>query len=105
MKTRMVSLYLYAFLKTAKSANQYPIIAENYYTADYPDDEVDSEDEFDRAAYLYRTGNASDLEEYDERDGDDVVILAGDGEDSEAPVPLSARLGLQPPSAFGGRRF
>ncbi|KAL8347043.1 hypothetical protein RB601_003365 [Gaeumannomyces tritici] len=40
--------------------------AENYYAADYPDDEVATDDEFDRNPYLYRTGNASDLEEFDE---------------------------------------
>ncbi|ORY70131.1 uncharacterized protein BCR38DRAFT_405773 [Pseudomassariella vexata] len=39
--------------------------AENYYTADYPDDEVASDDEFGQNPYSYRTGNASDLEEYD----------------------------------------
>ncbi|RYP17090.1 hypothetical protein DL765_004709 [Monosporascus sp. GIB2] len=42
--------------------------AENYYTADYPDDEVASDDEYDMNAYAYRTGNASDLEEYDIED-------------------------------------
>ena len=40
--------------------------AENYYAADYPDDEVASDDEFDRNPYLFRTGNASDLEEFDD---------------------------------------
>ncbi|KAJ1335368.1 transcription factor Iwr1 [Microdochium nivale] len=39
--------------------------AENYYTADYPDDEVASDDEYGQNAYAYRNGNASDLEEYD----------------------------------------
>ncbi|KAI0128828.1 hypothetical protein BJ170DRAFT_594655 [Xylariales sp. AK1849] len=39
--------------------------AENYYTADYPDEEVASDDEFGQNPYAYRTGNASDLEEYD----------------------------------------
>ncbi|RYP63373.1 hypothetical protein DL771_009309 [Monosporascus sp. 5C6A] len=42
--------------------------AENYYAADYPDDEVASDDEYDMNAYAYRTGNASDLEEYDVED-------------------------------------
>ncbi|KAI1426237.1 hypothetical protein F5Y12DRAFT_784150 [Xylaria sp. FL1777] len=37
--------------------------AENYYTADYPDEEVASDD--DKNPYAFRTGNASDLEEYD----------------------------------------
>ncbi|KAM3081971.1 hypothetical protein ACMFMG_004432 [Clarireedia jacksonii] len=54
--------------------------AENHYSADYPDEEVESDDEFGRNAYAYRTGNASDLEEWDgaeEVDGD-----RGSGEDS-----------------------
>ncbi|KAI0408615.1 hypothetical protein F4802DRAFT_356839 [Xylaria palmicola] len=38
--------------------------AENYYAADYPDEEVATDDEFDKNAYAFRTGNASDLEEY-----------------------------------------
>jgi hypothetical protein len=42
--------------------------AENHYTADYPDEEVDSDDEYGRNAYNYRTHNASDLEEFDEND-------------------------------------
>ncbi|KAK6582208.1 hypothetical protein PZA11_004616 [Diplocarpon coronariae] len=42
--------------------------AENHYTADYPDEEVASDDEYNRNAYNYRTRNASDLEEYDEEE-------------------------------------
>lgn len=45
-----------------------PIKAEDHYTADYPDDEVDTDDEYDRNAYNYRNHNASDLEEFDEND-------------------------------------
>ncbi|KAF3769870.1 hypothetical protein M406DRAFT_66331 [Cryphonectria parasitica EP155] len=71
--------------------------AENYYTADYPDDEVDSDDEYNRGAYQYRTGNASDLEEFDERDDDWAVDH--DENDGSAPS-FSARLGAMPPSAF-----
>lgn len=71
--------------------------AENYYTADYPDDEVDSDDEYNLHAYDYRNGNASDLEEYDERD-EGYVLDDGD----EKPVPFSARFGAQPPAAFRG---
>lgn len=56
--------------------------AENHYTADYPDDEVASDDEFGQNAYAYRTGNASDLEEYDidnyqESSPDDELGLQG----------------------------
>lgn len=75
-------------------------IAENYYTADYPDDEVDSDDEYNRHAYDYRNGNASDLEEFDERD-EGYVLDYGDGDD-DTPVPFSARFGARPPSAFRG---
>ncbi|KAI1078449.1 hypothetical protein F5B20DRAFT_229917 [Whalleya microplaca] len=45
--------------------------AENYYTADYPDEEVASDDEYDQNAYIFRNGNASDLEEYDLKDESD----------------------------------
>lgn len=53
--------------------------AEDHYTADYPEDEVDSDDEFDRNAYNYRNRNASDNEEWDE---DDEVAFS-DGEDTD----------------------
>ncbi|KAI9678903.1 MAG: hypothetical protein M1829_001888 [Trizodia sp. TS-e1964] len=39
--------------------------AEDFYGNDYPEDEVDFEDEYDRDAYKYRIG-ASDEEEFDE---------------------------------------
>ena len=48
-------------------------LAENYYAADYPDEDLDWDDEFDRNAYHYTNQNASDMEEFDERDfADDV---------------------------------
>lgn len=46
-------------------------IAENYYTADYPDDEVASDDEFGLNPYSFRN-NASDVEEYDLDDDDEA---------------------------------
>lgn len=59
--------------------------AENHYTADYPEDEVDSDDEYNRYAYLYRTGNASDNEEYDNNnfsdhsdEGDKMIVEGGE---------------------------
>ncbi|KAF4426641.1 hypothetical protein FACUT_9755 [Fusarium acutatum] len=60
------------------------LLAENYYTADYPEDEVESDDEYGRHPYGYRNGNASDDEEfdnmyYDESDND--MVLDGDGDD------------------------
>jgi hypothetical protein len=42
--------------------------AEDYYGADYPEDEVASDDDFDRNPYNYR-GNASGDEEWDEDTG------------------------------------
>jgi len=59
-----------------KYTNQAP--AENHHSTDYPDEEVDSDDEFGRNPYLYRNRNASDDEEFDEDDAtfsddDDVV--------------------------------
>jgi hypothetical protein len=63
--------------------------AENYYTADYPEEEVDSDDEYGRHAYGYRNGNASDDEEfdniyYDESDND--MVLDGDDDDEDATM-------------------
>src|SRR6478609_11233570 len=53
--------------------------AENHYTADYPEDEVDSDDEFDRHPYMFRNENASDEEEFDNRffdeNDDDEMVL------------------------------
>ncbi|KAK3333105.1 hypothetical protein B0T19DRAFT_417170 [Cercophora scortea] len=47
--------------------------AENYYTADYPDEDLDWDDEFDREPYKFVNGNASDAEEYDENEFIDGV--------------------------------
>ena len=48
--------------------------AENYYGADYPEDEVNSDDEHGYGVYRYRHGGASDDEEYgsDWSDGGDA---------------------------------
>ncbi|KAH7632168.1 hypothetical protein B0T09DRAFT_261754 [Sordaria sp. MPI-SDFR-AT-0083] len=50
---------------------------ENYYAADYPDEDLEWDDELDRNPYEYRTGNASDREEFDaeldDNDDDDFV--------------------------------
>lgn len=47
---------------------------ENYYAADYPDEDLEWDDELDRNPYEYVTGNASDREEFDaeldDNDGD-----------------------------------
>ena len=42
--------------------------AEDYYGNDYPEDEIDSDDQYGRDAYKYRT-YVSDDEEYDEESG------------------------------------
>ncbi|KAK4456631.1 hypothetical protein QBC42DRAFT_280875 [Cladorrhinum samala] len=47
--------------------------AENYYTHDYPDEDLDWDDEFDRNACRFATQNDSDNEEWDERDFSDEV--------------------------------
>jgi hypothetical protein len=54
--------------------------AEDYYGADYPEDEVASDDEYDRDAYQFRGKNTDDLEEFDvheryhsEHDEDDIA--------------------------------
>ncbi|KAK4137351.1 hypothetical protein BT67DRAFT_372328 [Trichocladium antarcticum] len=47
--------------------------AENYYTTEYPDEDLEWDDELDHNAYHYVNQNASDLEEFDERDFDDDV--------------------------------
>ncbi|KAG4025253.1 hypothetical protein MFRU_062g00060 [Monilinia fructicola] len=62
---------------------------ENYYTADYPDAEVDSDDEYNRNAYAYRTGNASDLEEFNEDDSDEDVMGFSDDETDKLKYPWS----------------
>ncbi|KAK1980484.1 hypothetical protein LZ30DRAFT_723149 [Colletotrichum cereale] len=65
--------------------------AENHYTADYPEDEVDSEDEYNRHAYLFRNANASDEEEFDSRDlvedeDGDMYVMEGDEKRDEDDV-------------------
>ncbi|KAF5026632.1 hypothetical protein F66182_1258 [Fusarium sp. NRRL 66182] len=59
--------------------------AENYYTADYPEDEVESDDEYGRRPYGYRNGNASDDEEFDDEyyDDDDEMVLEGNNGDGD----------------------
>lgn len=53
--------------------------AENYYTHDYPEDEVSSDDEYGRDAYHYRTVNATDLEEF-ESDDEGGATADGNGD-------------------------
>ncbi|KAK5174751.1 uncharacterized protein LTR77_001834 [Saxophila tyrrhenica] len=44
--------------------------AEDYYGADYPEDEVESDDEFERNPYRYRKRGGADDEEWDEDTGE-----------------------------------
>ena len=66
--------------------------AEDYYAADYPEDELASDDEFDRNAYGYRRHGDSDNEEWDE----DTGAYSEDERDS-LNNPLKART----PKQFG----
>jgi hypothetical protein len=53
--------------------------AEDYYGADYPEDEVDDDDEYDRGVYKYQNG-ASEDEEWDLKGNDDGAWSDDDGE-------------------------
>ncbi len=65
----MVCSHSYSYSRVLRSRTTNLInIAENYYGADYPDEDLPWDDEFDVNPYQYRTGNASDLEDFDERD-------------------------------------
>merc|ERR1711981_1292157 len=66
--------------------------AEDYYGADYPEDEVASDDEYDRDVYQYRR-NADDLEEFDiherdtyEIDNDAALVRSDDEDDGDAKL-------------------
>jgi hypothetical protein len=67
--------------------------AEDYYGADYPEDEVASDDENDRDIYQYRK-NADDLEEFDveEREtyevDDDAALVRSDDEGNGGDAEL-----------------
>ncbi|KIW02100.1 uncharacterized protein PV09_06590 [Verruconis gallopava] len=65
--------------------------AEDYYGADYPEDEVASDDEYDRDAYQYRK-NADDLEEFDVHENynseyeEDALVRSDDEGDFESKL-------------------
>ena len=53
---------------TSKEVTQHELIvnaAEDFYGNDYPEDEIDSDDEYGRDAYRYRN-HASDDEQFDQ---------------------------------------
>jgi hypothetical protein len=58
--------------------------AEDYYGNDYPEDELQSDDEYDRGAYTYRKG-ASDDEEWDATGDGDAGIWSDDDEGTGVP--------------------
>ena len=65
-KMKMVSIC--HFWVSAYSCMNFELIAEaaeDYYGNDYPEDELDSDDEFGRNVYKYRS-NVSEDEEYDQ---------------------------------------
>ncbi|UNI14350.1 hypothetical protein JDV02_000986 [Purpureocillium takamizusanense] len=82
--------------------------AENHYTADYPEDEVESDDEFGRHAYLYRNTNASDEEEFDnayysdgdKQDEDEEVRLKNNEDDDDDVRMARIRAYMKRHSAF-----
>ncbi|KAI9742601.1 MAG: hypothetical protein M1818_003742 [Claussenomyces sp. TS43310] len=70
--------------------------AENHPSTDYPDEEVDSDDEYGRDPYLYRNRNASDDEEFDEDDAtysDDDDIVGTTKAWSRQPVWMRSAVG------------
>jgi hypothetical protein len=71
--------------------------AEDYYGADYPSDELASDDEFDRggAAYGYRARRGSNDEQYNLNDDDDDEdeITWSDEEDMRMMNPFAAAAG------------
>ena len=79
------------------------MIAENHYTADYPEDEVDSDDEYGLHPYGYRRGNNSD-EEFDndvyDNGNDDEMVLEGDVDDDDAARMARIREFMKRNSAF-----
>ncbi|KAF2030715.1 hypothetical protein EK21DRAFT_100211 [Setomelanomma holmii] len=54
--------------------------AEEYYANDYPEDELDEDDEYDRNLYQKKYRHGSDDEEYNLDDSDDAI---GSGEDED----------------------
>jgi hypothetical protein len=69
------------------------LTAEAYYTADYPENELDSDDELGFGAYNYRNDNASDEEEYlGVEDEDDIYGYTHEDElDEEESIVARAR--------------
>ncbi|KAI7688680.1 hypothetical protein KC322_g12119, partial [Hortaea werneckii] len=71
--------------------------AEGYYAADYPEDDLASDDEFGRNAYGYRRHGDSDNEEWDE----DTGAHYSDDEQEFAKHPWKTRTPKQWEKYFG----
>ncbi|KAL2271672.1 hypothetical protein VTJ83DRAFT_1043 [Remersonia thermophila] len=77
--------------------------AENYYAADYPDEDLDWDDEFDRNPYHYTNQNDSDMEEFDERDFiDEVLERFGEQGGTEEEEDGEQEGGIKPPTTGPG---
>ncbi|CAK7232725.1 hypothetical protein SCUCBS95973_009199 [Sporothrix curviconia] len=74
--------------------------AENYYTHDYPEDEISSDDEYGRDAYHYRTGNASDLEEFESDDKGGGAADGSDGKNTDGALEFPGNMKLAKPGDF-----
>ncbi|QPH01889.1 hypothetical protein C2857_006092 [Epichloe festucae Fl1] len=82
--------------------------AENYYAADYPEDEADSGDEYGRQAYVFGQGNNSDDEDLDnikEFENDlyeeqDEMVLEGDADEDDDARMARIREFMKRNSAF-----
>ena len=66
-------------------------IAEGYYGNDYPDEEIDFDDEFNANAYQYRT-TASDDEEFDVEES---AYWSDDDANKQSPWQSGGRKGHQ----------
>jgi hypothetical protein len=70
--------------------------AEDYYANDYPEDELDEDDEFNRDAYQKKNRRGSDDEDYNMDDDDDELVGSGEDEDDlhfKMTVPKAQRAG------------
>ncbi|RCI17083.1 hypothetical protein L249_2123, partial [Ophiocordyceps polyrhachis-furcata BCC 54312] len=60
--------------------------AENHYAADYPEDEVESDDEYNIRPYNYRVSAVSDDEEFDQEGCSDDDLRLDSDDDDEAKM-------------------
>ena len=66
------------------------VAAENHPSTDYPEDEVESDDEHGHNLYRYRNRNGSDNEEFD--------LTYSDDDEDEAKPPWARRSWMTRPS-------